>query len=243
MKIQCFHLKAQGKRKYMEDYVVLVDESDYILSCVFDGHGGKRCAEYLAHNVKKIFAEQFNRFKKRVPYALRQTVNKMQNYILKKQFSSGSTANIVVIDKNKSMLHVLNVGDSRAIYKTKHNRKQVTTDHTPTLEKEFNDITRRGGRVTNGRVQGTLNLSRAFGNFFISEYISSVPDLYTKNIENLEYVVQASDGLFEAFTNSEVCQKIEKKGDPKKIVSDLVNGAIANGSTDNISLILIRISQ
>ena len=63
------------------------------------------------------------------------------------------------------MLYVANIGDARCLIANKDSQdfKQVTTDHTPDLIDEYIRIKSSGSYVTDGRVEGKLNLSRAFG--------------------------------------------------------------------------------
>lgn len=252
MKIQINHLRVQGCRKYMEDFVVIRDEPTYIISCVFDGHGGEDCARFLTEKFPKLLDQYFKKHgsKKNIPGALRRTAKELQDTILSNYCESGSTANVVVVDKEQMILHIMNVGDSKSVYKTVTGTRKCTSDHSPTVAKEAALIREQGGRIEEGRVEGLLNLSRAFGNSgSVSDYISAVPDLYTKKIHNIEYLFQASDGLFEAFSTSQVCNRIDKwrkktskpnKKETEKFIKSLLQEAIEVGSTDNISFVLFQ---
>ena len=73
----------------------------------------------------------------------------------------GCTA-CVVLMKNQT-LYVANAGDSRTVLAKKGKAVELTVDHKPELESELKRITKAGGSVVDGRVDGNLNLSRAFG--------------------------------------------------------------------------------
>ena len=98
------------------------------------------------------------------------------------QTYGGSTGNIVLVraGADSSKIHadtqthkelaiaavtvtIANVGDCRSVLCTKGKCKQLTTDHKPNNLYESNRIIQAGGTVVNGRVGGSLGVSRAFG--------------------------------------------------------------------------------
>ena len=60
-------------------------------------------------------------------------------------------------------LVVANAGDSRCVLSRKGQAVALTDDHKPTNEEEFDRICKAGGFVADGRVNGSINLSRALG--------------------------------------------------------------------------------
>lgn len=74
---------------------------------------------------------------------------------------AGCTANVCLITPQK--LYVANAGDSRSVFSFKGQAKEMSEDHKPDNELEKNRITKAGGEVWEGRVNGNLNLSRAIG--------------------------------------------------------------------------------
>lgn len=61
------------------------------------------------------------------------------------------------------MLYVANAGDSRCVLCRGTTTVSLTQDHKPTDPEEESRILAAGGFVTDGRVNGCLNLSRAIG--------------------------------------------------------------------------------
>lgn len=59
-----------------------------------------------------------------------------------------------------------NAGDSRSVLSRSGKAIPLSDDHKPESEVEKNRITKAGGTITNGRVNGGLNLSRSMGDFF-----------------------------------------------------------------------------
>lgn len=100
--------------------------------------------------------------------------------------SSGSTASVVVLFHDH--LLVANIGDSRVILccstgtvnSSSSLPVRLTVDHTPYDVEERSAVESRGGFVTNDgvhRVNGKLAVSRSFGDYSISSFISAKPDI------------------------------------------------------------------
>lgn len=83
----------------------------------------------------------------------------MMKYLL--ETFAGCTANVAVLYKNT--LYVANAGDSRTILCRNGEPLMLSIDHKPDLINEKNRIEKAGGFVSDGRVNGNLNLSRALG--------------------------------------------------------------------------------
>lgn len=65
----------------------------------------------------------------------------------------------------KHTYYVANIGDSRAVLCRGGQPLPLSIDHKPDLTEERNRIEKAGGFVKEGRVNGTLSLSRSFGDF------------------------------------------------------------------------------
>jgi serine/threonine protein phosphatase PrpC len=75
--------------------------------------------------------------------------------------SKGCTANVVLI-KGKE-IYCSNAGDSRCVLSREGKAVDLSKDHKPEDEIEKNRITNAGSEITDGRVDGNLNLSRSLG--------------------------------------------------------------------------------
>ncbi|CAI5533045.1 unnamed protein product [Closterium sp. Naga37s-1] len=140
---------------------------------------------------------------------------------------------------------------------------------------EIKRINKAGGWVSQGRVCGVIAVSRAFGNVafktrkeemmqqgvkkgrwttrwvskrkYDSDWISALPDVYgTELTEDAEFVIIASDGLWDAFSSSEavsfVRSEMEKHGDVQQACEALVHAALHDRETeDNTSVIVISL--
>ena len=125
----------------------------------------------------------------------------------------GSTACIAVVEPHEITL--ANVGDSRAILKSASGRvRQLSFDHKPGSERERTRIERAGGAVVDvfgvARVMGVLSLSRALGDWHLRPFVSQDADLVSVKLDgNEEYMLIASDGLWDVMSNEDVVAVID----------------------------------
>ncbi|XP_067214499.1 protein phosphatase 1L isoform X2 [Linepithema humile] len=130
---------------------------------------------------------------------------------------AGTTALIALLEDNK--LIVANVGDSRGVMcDGKGNAIPLSFDHKPQQEREKKRITKAGGMVTfNGvwRVAGILATSRALGDYPLKDkkLVIADPDILTfdLNDHNPMFIILASDGLWDTFTNEEAVAFIKER--------------------------------
>lgn len=74
-------------------------------------------------------------------------------------------------------MYVSNAGDSRAVISTKNGKGiPLSQDHKPKHPKEALRIRNAGCYVENGRVNGSLALSRAIGDFKFKDNTKITPD-------------------------------------------------------------------
>jgi len=140
--------------------------------------------------------------------------------------ASGCTAVVAVLAGRD--LYVANAGDSRCIVCRNGKVVEMSFDHKPEDEPEFERIRKAGGRVTlDGRVNGGLNLSRAIGDHGYKmnedlqpqdQMISAMPDIkrITLNSED-EFMVLACDGIWNYMSNEEVAAFVKQRIDSGKL--------------------------
>jgi serine/threonine protein phosphatase PrpC len=196
-----------------------------------------------------------------------------------------------IASSKKTVLISANVGDSRAVLCRSGKAIDLTKDHKPNDPEERERVESLGGRVEwfgpvdeegrpvsgkrktkNGishgfsgvyRINRNLALSRAIGDRSELPFVSSQVDIQQIELddENDEYVILASDGLWDVFHNSQeaidLCQTIlqrsgnsannEQNGERmekirRKMSKVLVREALRRGSMDNITVIIIWLS-
>eukprot|EP00483_Globobulimina_turgida_P005649 UN05659 len=115
----------QGRRSEMQDTIYhssefTVNNNEYSLFGVFDGHGHDSCAKFLTNNIESYLSKHMSTQSTYDAFTL--TMNEMnkdfiQSNELHKYGNIGSTAVIALVDKNPQnhVIHVSNVGDSRCI--------------------------------------------------------------------------------------------------------------------------------
>ena len=216
---------------------------------VFDGHG--EFGDIVSNEVKNYFIEYFNKLNydsnenydklssnnyKEI-YSLFSQIDKKlhQKYSSKNIcYNSGTTANIILLFKNKIIS--INIGDSKTILISGKNNNiiQLNTCHNPEVEEEKKRIEKNGGEVGRvnwadfgpqrvwykGRIYPGLSISRSFGDF-ISEPLGvfSVPEIkeYDIDYKKAKFMVIATDGIWEFLSNDKVRDIIMPYYDEKNI--------------------------
>lgn len=131
----------------------------------------------------------------------------------------GCTANVVLI-KNGTV-YVANAGDSRSVLSKGKLAVELSIDHKPDMESEKTRITKAGGTVEEGRVDGNLNLSRALGDLHYKrnkslkpeeQMISAEPEIKTFKIDkSFDFIVIGCDGVYESMTSQEMIDFFRKE--------------------------------
>ena len=259
----------QGPRQSMEDTWVISVNNSIIIYGIFDGHSGKYISSKLPKLFKTVLLNKINKIKNNKKQIIKTIhnffldIDKMfyNDWKINKFNQDGSTANIIIcIDDD---IYFINLGDSRSLFFNSEKIIFSTQDHKPNNLIEKNRIYKSGHFIEMKynvyRIDGGLALSRAFGDFEYKITIKEdydgensavcvVPDITVINVvkrDKPRYIIIASDGLWDVFTNKEVFEFINmslKKGiSTKQIMTDLLKMAYLKGSQDNISIILIFI--
>lgn len=121
--------------------------------------------------------------------------------------SIGCTANVLVIDNARKKVFVANAGDSRAVMGKGGKAVPLSFDHKPENQIEIDRIEKAGSVITEGRVDGNLNLTRALGdlkykvkeNLKPEEYpITANPDVYQFDLtSDCDFIIMGCDGVWE----------------------------------------------
>ena len=150
-----------------------------------------------------------------------------------------------------NQLIVANVGDSRGVMCDAKGRTiELSHDHKPHLAQERKRIKKAGGFITfNGvwRVAGVLATSRAIGDFPLKDrnFLIADPDIQVVDLDaevRPEFVILATDGLWDAFSNEEAVMYIrERLDEPHFGAKSITLQAYYRGSLDNITVMVINL--
>jgi len=159
--------------------------------------------------------------------------------------SIGCTANVIMFDFSQKKLYVANAGDSRAVMGVGGKCVPLSFDHKPESEVEIERITKAGSQIVEGRVDGSLNLTRAIGdlkfkqkdNLKAEEHpITANPDTYTYDLTpDADFILMGCDGVWEQKSNEEmvewVYQRLQNKKPMKDIVTELLHETVSPDHT------------
>jgi len=215
---------------------------------VFDGHAGAKVSQYCAENLLDCIVEHFVSEKGDNNVPLEKAKEGIVEGFLaldkklkeEPQWSSGedrsgTTAITVMVTPH----HIIwgNCGDSRGLVCRGGKLFYATEDHKPYNATEKDRIERAGGTVMMQRVNGSLAVSRALGDFDYKrctdlkpneQLVSPEPDITVRDRDETdEFLFLACDGIFDVMSNEEVISYISRQlkltDDLAKICSDLLD--------------------
>uniref|UniRef100_A0A8C5ETX2 protein-serine/threonine phosphatase n=1 Tax=Gouania willdenowi TaxID=441366 RepID=A0A8C5ETX2_GOUWI len=252
----------QGWRAQMEDAHTCMPQlkgelTDWAYFAVFDGHAGNTVAQYCSRNLlEHILATGTRPEMASVKEGIRQGFLDIDRHMHKVSHRdswerSGSTAAAVMISPR--YIYFINCGDSRTLLC--HDGKVVfyTEDHKPFNPREKERIQNAGGSVTLQRVNGSLAVSRALGDFDFKEVewrpqteqlVSPEPEVCeVERTPEDEFLILACDGVWDAIGNEELCSFVRSRlqvcNDLRDICAQVIDLCLYKGSLDNISIIII----
>ncbi|XP_010910560.2 probable protein phosphatase 2C 74 isoform X1 [Elaeis guineensis] len=230
----------KGSRSVMEDgYGVITNingDSKQAFFGVFDGHGGREAVDFVTEKLgKNILAvlPELEETENQLELAIRAGYRTTDSQLLGQGVSSGACVATVLLKDGK--LHVANAGDCRVVMSRKGVANVLTRDHHPGREDERVRIESSGGYVScrNGvwRVQDSLAISRAIGDISMKEWIISEPEIKRLHLtSDCEFLIIASDGLWEKVTNQEAVDVVVRHKNSIKSCKDLVTSLLVGAA-------------
>ena len=232
-----------GNRDNQEDKYCIIDDLRFVngvvipFYAVYDGHGGPTCSYYLKQNFHHIL--QKNLRKKNLHKSknfINDLIQAIQEIIIMTDFQYNESENHFSLIHGSTCVFLFfigtkilccNLGDSVSILSKKNEQIIfLSKDLKPSRELEKKRIAFRNGFITeDGRLLGTINVSRAFGDwkFKNKEYYSMLKkinenDEYGDYLisnraefriieldpEEDQYVILASDGVFQNLSYEKV---------------------------------------
>jgi len=236
----CMVIRGSFRGRATEDYFA-----------IFDGHGGRDAAAFAADHLHEVLAEKLVQTNNNAVKSLREAFSHTHKMISDNKIAGGTTAVVALFIGKKGF--VANVGDTRAVWCSDGVPFRVSLDHKPDVPAETSRIKNLGGTITttynsNGqatfRVNGMLAVSRALGDTPLHPYVSSDPEVHGPlNLDaqsRNQFVILACDGVWDVITDSEATSIVAPITNPEEASRRLRDEAFARGSTDNISVMVIR---
>ncbi|XP_072346027.1 protein phosphatase 1A-like [Scyliorhinus torazame] len=257
----------QGWRVEMEDAHTAVPclppaLGTWSFFAVYDGHGGSRvaryCSEHLLRQVRSNWdfsgggQASVEKVKGGIRAGFLQIDSRMQRaWRFSSWGCSGST--VVAVTVSPTHVYFINCGDSRAVLRRAGGTHFYTEDHKPFLPREQDRIRRAGGTVTLQRVNGSLAVSRALGdfNFKAAEWrsqteqlVSPEPEVYEiERSDKDQFIILACDGIWDIISNEDLCQfvssRLQLTDSLEDVCSQVIHVCLYKGSRDNMSVVLI----
>jgi len=170
---------------------------------------------------------------------------------------------------SKRHLQVINIGDCRAVLSRRNLAIPLCLDHKPDWPDEkiridnVNKIHKQNERIYFGEGAwriGDLSVSRSFGDLDNTPYVTHIPDVFHYPMEYADdFMIMACDGLWDVLGNEEAINFVRDhilnnhvytyniphlypshhNDGSNNIAKKIAEYAIARGSTDNISVIIV----
>ncbi|XP_065853003.1 protein kinase and PP2C-like domain-containing protein isoform X2 [Euphorbia lathyris] len=248
-----------GRRETMEDTHFLMphmcSEMDIHVFGIFDGHRGAAAAQFSAKALPGILksltsarspADALSEAFVSTDFAFRSELDSLRKSrgIIQKDWHPGCTALAALIVKDK--LFVANVGDCRAILCRAGRVFPLSKDHVASCIDERERVVGAGGevkwQVDTWRVgPAALQVTRSIGDDDLKPFVTAEPEITETVLSGEdEFLVMASDGMWDVISNSEVISIIRDTVKEAGMCSKrLVTEAAERGSKDNITVIVI----
>jgi len=262
----------QGWRVEMEDAhsaIISLPNSlkDWSFFAIFDGHAGDKVSAYCAKQLLEAITSNddflknspgkeptLDDIKRGIKTGFLNMDTKLREMpeIVSGEDKSGSTAVCALITPGHIFL--ANCGDSRAILCRNNGKVHIATqDHKPVNPIEKERIQNAGGSVMIQRVNGSLAVSRALGDFEYKnvpskgpceQLVSPEPEISEVDRNDTdEFLVLACDGIWDVMSNEELAEFVSNRmtitDDLKEICDVVIDTCLYKGSRDNMSLVII----
>ncbi|ETW09048.1 CAMKK/CAMKK-META protein kinase [Aphanomyces invadans] len=269
--VRAGYAEAKGARPFMEDRSLALARCPFddamAFFGVYDGHNGAETSIALQAHLHHRIWTHWNTSASPAA-AIESGCRDMDDELLRRDIEriaaqkneripapmsfSGSAAvfAIVVTTENGVVLHVANIGDCRGVLCQDGDAVDLTIDHKANNPAEKARVEAAGGFVHNGRLDGILAVSRAFGDFAHKSggHLIATPMVASLPVSPVdEFLLLASDGLFDVLSSQQainfIRRKLREHGDVQLAAQELVFKAQEYVSHDNISAIVVCFNQ
>ena len=256
--ISFIQYQNESYRNYMEDrFSILINfpnNEEKALFAIFDGHGGSTISEFLCQNFISFFMKQYQKNEvKNYEKIFQKTFSSLNDEIKKipNSYKMGSTATIILLTKetdqilgSQKVIYCANIGDTNCELFSKSNCKRISYEHRCNDPVEENRIKKGNGSIINGRVGGIISVTRAFGDFQCKDFGLICEPYINKvnvNFNEKNFLILATDGIWDFVNEEDIYFITMNNTDSMVICRDVVDKAKVNGSTDNMTCMVISL--
>ena len=208
------------------------DNSEKRIFVVSDGAGGGSEGEAASCITVEAFYNNLEFIKCSAPEiaamkALDDANRNVSKYFEKSGETGAATVSGVIFEKENAL--VFNVGDSPVFRLRDGNFERLSTEHTVAAEKDADTAERKNSEESN-------TITRYMGKLYESG--SEQAAVCDFKIQRGDVYLIASDGVEKGLSDAKIKKILLKK----KIAEEIVNKAYSNGSSDDTTAIVIRVS-
>ena len=261
--MEYYSYTVKGPRAANEDELVVVEHAssflsphlsslDYSFIGVYDGHSGKKASLYsrsqLHYNV--FNHPQFNsNMYKAIHDGFLLTDERLTDIQHREKLSCGTTALSVWINNQNREIVVANVGDCRGYFYQNNSAIEICNPHTLQRDDEKERVLMAGGGVAcvygTWRVNGTIAVTRSIGDINIKYLLIPDPEITSFRASDCgdEYLLIASDGLWDVMTFNEVAEFVNHSPSRQNICKLLCEEALTRKSKDNVTIVIVYFNK
>jgi serine/threonine protein phosphatase PrpC len=230
---------------------------------IFDGHGGDEMSTYLQNNLAQIYKQNLLLNKGSIILSMKNAFHdaddEMRNNLnIEGLGSTGTLVHIRWESDNDLVIYSANVGDSRVSLISPGHIIRLSYDHRISDEKERKRIIDSGLKIIDDRIDGTLMLTRIFGNYEYkineenkegnanySKGLICEPFISRINVDltiGNQFLIIASDGIWDTLSEEEIQNIIKKNNDTQQICSLAIKNSLKKEAWDNMSIFAIKLT-
>jgi serine/threonine protein phosphatase PrpC len=248
--------RTRGRRSYMEDVDYIFDSirvSDRVSIASFgvlDGHGGAECAKFAVDDIPMKIATNLRSGMPCNESLFKAFLATDAEFLKVGRSTAGSTACVMLWDRGNGVGYFGNTGDTRAVLCRSGKAIDLTKDRKATDPEEIARVCLGGGFVVNGRVLGSLAVSRALGDGQLKQpgkrTVIADPDVtaFRPNAASVmqasghiamevdEFIIIATDGLWDVVTSQQAVSYVREQLGQAGLLPD------GNGESTLFSLVV-----
>lgn len=153
---------------------------------------------------------------------------------------------------HRRMLYTSNVGDLRIVLCRAGRLYRLSYDHKASDANEIERVRDAGGLIVNHRVNGVFAITRSLGDSYIKSLVTGKPfTTATQITDQDEFLILACDGVWDVLTDEAACKFVQGvfkqqtdsqiPCDPTMAAKKVCKLAIDKGSTDNITVMVVKL--